>query len=596
MAGPFFFAWVDATDTTFTSEFAREDEDVFEFEVEHSESEYPTAKLLIRNPQVGLLAPGRKQWAWIARDFGDTAGPVPLFFGRIAGQPVSLGESVIQVALRARPRDLTEQKEAIAAPLRVAPYFDPLWIRPELREDPDTVLESRPLLWHFDRVNPLVSLSSIIEGEDGTATFVSGDFFEESLSVSIGGQPLKSVTVQAEVSWTQRAVGEVDLSRTVSDIFQSAGTSRPGLLSSFTGQGVFESFVKTDDTIGAGWFVKFAEIARVDGVSAPLEYAKTEVLYKEEPDPTAISPDTGFKVYFALWYIRATLIAGYEAERQRRESITFTMSADVQPLWTDEEDNESELLTFSSNDVGEPIDTNGTSATSPIEDLKRRQFFPTDRGLRALEYLMMVARAHLLARGRAVQVSIEIPFERAAMLSCRMNATIIADEIPGGQASGKIVSYGFGIKDGSEFGTVTIACSVGRGNTVSGSAGASVYDEDYSEANYSETDGDVSEVVTGELTYNPLTDPPIDDGIDFNNMTPSNCVLLAEMMQGGETDQRNILSQSYRLVGDAVQTLNTSYTRFRIQLRPLTGQSFEQSYNVTVSQQMIPKTIDLESP
>jgi hypothetical protein len=595
MAGPFYFAWVEATDTTFSSDFAREDEDVFEFEVEHSEGDFPTAKLLIRNPRVGLLEPGRKQWAWIARDFGDTAGPIPLFFGRITGQPISLGQSVIEVALRARPGDLAEQKEAVAAPLRVSPYFDPLWIRPELRDDPEVVLESRPVLWHYDRTSPVVTLSSIIDGEDGVETFTDGDFLAESLSVSIGTQALKSVSVEADVSWTQRAVGEVDMSQRLVDLFHSAGSQKAGLISSFTGQGLWDSFPGDGDDIGAGWFTKSIELSRADGISVPLEYSKTKFKFKEEPDPKVKNPPHGFAMRFALWQIRARLIAGYDTTRQRNEKVRFTMSADVQPLWTDQEDSESELLTFSSNEVGELIDNEGTSTTPPIEDFKRRQFFPTDRGLRSLEYLMTVARAHLISRGRAVQVSIEIPFARAVELSCRKNATILSDDLPGGQASGKIVSYSFAMKDGEETGSVTIACSVGRGNSVAGAAGSHIYDDDYSQDDFSELSGNVSEVITGELTYIPPTDPPIDDGIDFNNLTADNCLLLAEMMQGGETAQRTILAQKYRLASEVVETLNNAYTRWRFVFIPLNGKSFEQTYSVTVSQQMIPKTIDLES-
>lgn len=598
MAEILYFAWVDPTDTTFLPAYAREDEDVFDVKFNHGESEYPTATVLIRNPNVGLLAPTRKQWAWISYANGDTSGLTPLFFGRVAGQAVSMSEKVIQIILRARPIDMQEQKEAVASALRVRPYWDPVWIRPDRRNDPETVLESRTAAWHFDRQTSIVTTSDIIYGEDGTETFTQDDYFEGSLSVSIGEQPLSNVYVTADVSWAQRAIGEVDLTDTINAIFTAAGSRYPYLISSFTGQGLWENWPESDSDIGSGWFVKSTTLFRADGVQVPLEYSKTKCKYKEEPDPDDKSPAKDFKLRMALWQIRQTFIAGYDVERQRRETVNFTMSADVQPLWTDEADAESEYLTFSSNEVGELIDDEETtSATRPIVDLRRPQFFTTDRGHQAIEYTMTVARARLLSRSRAVQVSIAIPFERAIALSCRMNAIIESDELAGGQASGKIVSYEFGIEEGGKtYGAMTIACCVGKGNTVTASPGTSDYDDDYSEDGWSEETAGTYPVITDEITYTQPSDPPLDDGVDFFNMTAANNVLLAEMMQGGESDQRAILAQKYRLVADAVTTLNDAYTRWRILLRPLTiDEPFEQTYNVSVSQVMIPKTFDLES-
>lgn len=595
MAGPY-LAWVDATDTTFDVAYAREDEDVFDIKISHDENNYPTATVLIRNPNVGLLAPTRKQWAWLSAEMPDSQGLTPLFFGRVAGQAVSMGDKVIQIILRARPIDVQDQKDAVAAPLRVSPYWDPLWIRPESRNDPETVLESRTATWHFDRLTSTVSVSDIINGEDGTETFTEEDYFNESLSIAIGEQPLSNVTVTADVSWNQRAVGEVDLTQAINNLFAANGSQHAGLISSFTGEGLWDSWPEVASEIGAGWFVRDTTLYRADGVSVPLEYSKTKCKYKEEP--TAPNPPKKFKLRMALWQIRQTFIAGYDVERAKRETAIFTMSADVQSLWTDQDDRETETLSFSSNEVAELIDDpDTTSATRPIVDLRRRQFFTTDRGNAALLYLMTVARAHLLSRSRAVQVTIDIPFERAIHLSCRKNAVIESTQIAGGVAAGKIVSYSFGLNEnGSTSASVTIACCVGKGETIAATPGSSDYDDDYSEDGYSEETAGTYDVVPSEIIYTPPTDPPNDDGVDFFNMTAANCVVLAEMMQGGENEQREILSREYRLVTDAVETLNNAYTRWRLVLRPLEiSEPFAQTFNVSVSKVMIPKTFDLES-
>jgi hypothetical protein len=43
----------------------------------------------------------------------------------------------------ARPADYDAQKLALAETLKVAPWWDPMWIRADSRDDPDTVLEAR---------------------------------------------------------------------------------------------------------------------------------------------------------------------------------------------------------------------------------------------------------------------------------------------------------------------------------------------------------------------------------------------------------------------------------------------------------------------
>ena len=70
MAGPFYWAWVDATETTFTTDHVREDETLFGFAVSQSEGEFAALSLELKNPRVGLLSPGRKVWGWLSWDNG----------------------------------------------------------------------------------------------------------------------------------------------------------------------------------------------------------------------------------------------------------------------------------------------------------------------------------------------------------------------------------------------------------------------------------------------------------------------------------------------------------------------------------------------
>jgi hypothetical protein len=106
---PFSVAIVDASETTFSPSHLREDYQVFDVNIEEAEGDFCNMSIEIENPQIGLLAPGRPLWIWIAwnpnwvadypdfdsdSDVSDSpssdaifADMVPLFFGRVQGVP-----------------------------------------------------------------------------------------------------------------------------------------------------------------------------------------------------------------------------------------------------------------------------------------------------------------------------------------------------------------------------------------------------------------------------------------------------------------------------------------------------------------------------
>jgi hypothetical protein len=123
MAGPFYFAWVAASETVFDPiAHAREDEDVFGFSVDHSEGDFAGLDLEIRNPRVGLLSPARKVHAFLAYDTGSEVKP--LFRGRLVGIPDDINQEIVRLQLTARADDYAAQKSALAATLQAPPYYD----------------------------------------------------------------------------------------------------------------------------------------------------------------------------------------------------------------------------------------------------------------------------------------------------------------------------------------------------------------------------------------------------------------------------------------------------------------------------------------
>jgi hypothetical protein len=65
----------------------------------------------VRNPRIGLLAPGRKQWAWLSwlDDRNPTAGVTPLFFGRLVGVPQQIARQPVTLNFMARPATMTRR-------------------------------------------------------------------------------------------------------------------------------------------------------------------------------------------------------------------------------------------------------------------------------------------------------------------------------------------------------------------------------------------------------------------------------------------------------------------------------------------------------
>ena len=205
---PFNFAWVDASETTFDpSVHNREDEDVFGFSVEHSEGDFAGLEIEIRNPRIGLLAPARKVHAWLSWDSGSEIKP--LFFGRLVGVPDDIHLEIVRLQFTARPDDYAAQKAALADTLKVRPYYDPIWISADKRNDPDTVLEARSELWHIDRVTGVLTTSDLLVGEDGNEDFGTDEVMYDGVRVHLNQTPLRTVSVDAEVGWTQADTGSL---------------------------------------------------------------------------------------------------------------------------------------------------------------------------------------------------------------------------------------------------------------------------------------------------------------------------------------------------------------------------------------------------
>lgn len=602
----FYFALVDAG-TAWSAALERVDLDVPSFVLSENEGEFASLQLTIRNPRIGLLNAARKQWLWFAIADGSTDGAEPLFFGRIVGVPQEPQGNLVTVTYVARPGDIEDLKSALAETLKVHPWWDAAFVDAARRADPEAVLDARTARWHIDRVSHAVTISDTITGEDGTIDF-AGEFIRDSLSVQVGEPAVRRVHVEMQADWEQKAKGGgINLSPMLLSAAQAAGSGNGIVIETYTGEGLAADWPQKGDDIGAGWSFGLCEVIRGDKLWIP------------DPDNAQVELPNTTVAFFPLWSFKPVLGVKYDCSRSRSEKLTFDLHADVQALLAEPTEDQVVLqIALSSSDIQEPIDppydTDGTGVT-PLHNPAARSYFKTARGHRSLEYAIALARKELLERARAVTISFEVAFALGLDLSCRKNARVADPRLPGGEAAGKIIAYALsGDGDSGVFSAkITIGCMIGNGNTVTEDAGTPDYCEDgYVADGYQTRTGEVIMPIAGEVTYTNYGNHAIhDDGIDFTRMTPARVVRSLTIIDGKreqkavldaiENGDNNALSgiilgadpASNADAQTVVDALNQVFTEIDLKLKPLNTGPFETDFAITVSELMVPKTIDL---
>jgi hypothetical protein len=646
----FYFAWVHPEDTTFGPEHLVEDELIVAFTRNHQEGQKPTLSIDVKNPHIGLLNPSRKRWAWFSIQIDSEI--TPLFFGRLVGVPANLLGEKVTLLFVADPPDYIARKQTLADELKVLPWYDPLFIDPAMRDDPDTVLESRSASWHVDPVTLEVTISDLLVGEDGDEAFTEegSDVPRDSVEVSLEGNPLLAVKVDGSVGWTQT------VPRTVLDL----GTK---WIDTYTGGTLIADWPKAGASLGGGWVVAasaavdFYRVADTEVTTVTNEYSNSQktheagdlITFNESlSKPVLLGPYLDYRLideeifgildpfadpqvnedahnniqtlYVPKWKVQLSLQLGIEPTRPRTERVLFTLAADLQELVTQPEASDVETLVLTGADAGIAIE--GISGGSglgdpPILDAGRSSYFPTDRGLRSLEYLIARARAHLIFKSRAVRVAFQCTVDRALSLTCRKNATLYDERLPGGVATGKIVECSIGLDGGTGLlvGHVVILCAIGRGNALTSSAGEPDYVElDVIDDEVQHFTGELFALPSEDVEYQVPGENP-DDGVVFPLRKED--VVVHEVWHGSVDDQETTLQELFPVMARAAQLaeltndpeakheaqrlnklteapLADKAIWYDLALVPINGR-FDAAYDLEVGPLVIPKQIDLEA-
>jgi hypothetical protein len=657
-AGTPYFAWIDVGETTFTSGHMRWDEDVFSFKLSQEEGDPASLTIAVRRPRnttgdpIGLLGPGRKIWCWFALD----CGPALINFrGRLVGIPTSIFEDLVTLEFVAKPVDVVAQKDALAASLRVLPFYDDAVIDPARATDPDVVLEGYTAVFHYDRETHLISISDEITGEDGTVSFDGasdeGKVLYDGLGLTLTSGPLARVDVNAEYTWTQQARGTVDLTRYLTTGWPG---SHNGIITSYSLTAA--DWPKNGAGIGDGWVVDQATaydlndftvksitegstliINFPDGSNSRATFSSTTSYignYTGQPTPELVISDEHFADYqqdddgvpyvasfnrnfsavtgtFALQSIKATLVAGYTAERQCTERVSFSLFADVQSILTDPEDGEALLI--------DDVRSVNLSESGLIGDPRRRSYIATARGNQSLEHIIALARAHLMKRARVVEIAFVPKLSRMPEVTLRKSAFLAEPRV--GEALGKIIGYSIALdgSDGRVNCEVRIGCPIGRGGLVTAADGTPTYcSTAYTGSDYQQFVGRMTLVgafTDSSVGYEPPIAAPNDDGINFlGAMRAEDVIEQPLVVEFGPDEQATALAGIPAGPGavktdtsggkqDAMAAYDAYYadilkqyeTHATFKLKSMTGRYFSTNYEIQVTDLKIPTGYDLEA-
>lgn len=428
MKGDIYFRWSLSTDTDWDDSFAVYEENVLSLAVEEKEGSFAKLTITVKNPRamsgnaLGLLAPSRRQWVWLAWDSGSTDGTVPLFFGQLVGIPSDLTGEKITLVLLAKPADYLASKQALAETLKKFPGYDPVFTDAAHRDNPDAIIAGYSAFYHCDRITHVVTLSDYVDGDGDPIEFGAGNAIYSSVAISLGQVPLRSVSVDANISYTQRDEGQIDLGMRTFESYSGDGflTDWPKPLADLgSGWSVVSSFahdvygISTTQTISYSYSwsnhakehedgdtMSVSESLNKPALTGPFFHAMLtsggqtvaghpDAFFVDEttaddgspiyhvevtPGQAASSSAQYTDVYVPLFVITAGLKVKYVAARTRHERVKFTLRSDVQPVLstsetqpsTDSTPPDNEVINISGADVSLPLQTQGKLSSTGI--------------------------------------------------------------------------------------------------------------------------------------------------------------------------------------------------------------------------------------
>jgi hypothetical protein len=494
----FYFCWVGENVSFDEERHVREDMPVFSFEIGQQESKLPWMRLRVGNPRCGLNHFSQKNAFLSCRK---KTGEIELLFKGtlICVAQKTEGESV-ELFFTAQPQDMNEKLEMLHQELKQTNLWDSLFVDPENKNDPSESLEARTQLFHWSRTTGELNLSDLLQGKK--ILQLKGNFYKDSLDVRLSEMPLQGVKVRLKVSWTQRFQGISDLTYLLRSRFSG------GLVNTLTGEDLEAKWWRTGEKLGrSGYWIDHSELREVNPsyTGALNIYPATSVKVWASPhDPVFGKENAPRQVRLKRSWYYSKLLLGWRYKQKRTEYAQFFLGQKTQSLGTPlsktrtlnislkglnfpcEHDEWQPFVRYTSgfhvvweNEIYRCIEPHRSrarfdedekaywehlgSAPEGLDHVPHASFFVTKRGHQAVAHALEIAKSHLAASARAVEVRFCAPLEDLMRITCDHTVVVEDPRLPGEGVQGKVTSYTL-IGDGSKGifrGEVVLGCCVG---------------------------------------------------------------------------------------------------------------------------------------
>lgn len=492
----FYFSWVDEGAVFDPLVHGRQDLSIFSFEITAKEGLVPWMRLRVENPRQGL-ASFERQWGILSWQKGE--GEIePLFCGQLLciGQQVE-GES-LELSFCAASSQNHARLQSLVGELQKGPLWHPAFVQAGVPVSPSELLESRTALLYWDRCTPTIEISDLFYGRKGID--IGGDFFADTLNVRLKELPLSAVRVCLKSSWVQSYEGVSDLTTLIRSRFPG------GMVNTLTGDNLVSKWWKTGEKVGkSGYWVEYSDLKEVSPLrTGPLDLypSYSSKIWISPHDPMSKDPVPKQVRLKRKWY-KMKLLLGWRYKQKRTENVHFTLShktqklgagdgkirtltipvyglsyAHIQDKWTPGVRYSAGFrLTHEGNvyecarrhraraifDGPEQQDWVQIGVQPQDGEAPQSSFFTRPDGHIVIAHALEIAKAHLAASCRAVEITFTTRLSALSGISCDHHIHLSDERLPGGRATGKVTSYrlsGDGAR-GIFRADVTLGCGVG---------------------------------------------------------------------------------------------------------------------------------------
>ncbi|WP_032112223.1 hypothetical protein [Candidatus Paracaedibacter symbiosus] len=429
----FFLNWIDVNSLPTGEEITKTDLDILDLVITQREGEIALCQLT-----VPLTSPLKQNSQAIL--FVEVEGKrTPLFKGKLMDLPLQINDWQQVIEFYAIPYDAKEKLAQLRDEIQQSGNWDELFIEESSRQDPVEALEATPSLFCWDPVSHAVELSDLFQGRR-IRKYDETQILKDTLSIKIAGLPKPYIKVSVVAEWIQEVRGELNLFPLIEKHFNG------GRINTLTAKGLISSWPRTGQILGRSGY------AVVESRLAPFTPGTTGSLglYPQMTQKIIFADEPVKSVHLKHSWFTGKLKLEWNYRQRRREITTFKLHHQNQLLQRSEFKKLDLVLNLA--DISQQL----PSPSAP-------SFFETERGKKAIMHAIKIARCHLAASARGIEVSFKVPFAEAISLSMDDSIQIRHHAFHGDSATGKLVSYKLSASFEKSWAELKVAIAAGIG-------------------------------------------------------------------------------------------------------------------------------------